>query len=79
MNLPAASCGVSRTARNAASFGEYDPERFKDQFLRLHRQVGILELSRRVTLDLSAPFHLGIEHSAAQSQCYAYLRKFSGC
>jgi hypothetical protein len=29
MNYPAASCGVSKTARNEASFGEYDPERFK--------------------------------------------------
>jgi hypothetical protein len=29
MNLPAASCGVSKTPRNEASFGEYDPERFK--------------------------------------------------
>ena len=28
MNLPAASCGVSKTAGNEASFGEYDPERF---------------------------------------------------
>jgi hypothetical protein len=29
MNYPAASYGVSKTARNDASFGEYDPERFK--------------------------------------------------
>jgi hypothetical protein len=29
MNYPAASYGVSKTARNEASFGEYDPERFK--------------------------------------------------
>jgi integrase len=29
MNCPAASCGVSKTSRNEASFGEYDPERFK--------------------------------------------------
>ena len=29
MNYPAASCGVSKTARSEASFGEYDPERFK--------------------------------------------------
>ena len=28
MNYPAASCGVSRTARSEANFGEYDPERF---------------------------------------------------
>jgi hypothetical protein len=28
MNHPAASCGVSKTARNEASFGEYYPERF---------------------------------------------------
>ncbi|PKN60928.1 MAG: hypothetical protein CVU53_00605 [Deltaproteobacteria bacterium HGW-Deltaproteobacteria-11] len=28
MNYPAASYGVSKTARNEASFGEYDPERF---------------------------------------------------
>jgi hypothetical protein len=28
MNYPAASCGVSKTARYEASFGEYDPERF---------------------------------------------------
>jgi len=27
MNYPAASYGVSKTARNEASFGEYDPER----------------------------------------------------
>jgi hypothetical protein len=29
MNYPAASYGVSKTARNEASFGEYDPERLK--------------------------------------------------
>jgi hypothetical protein len=29
MNYPAASYGVSKTPRNEASFGEYDPERFK--------------------------------------------------
>jgi hypothetical protein len=29
MNYPAASCGVSKTARNEASFGEYDPERLE--------------------------------------------------
>ena len=29
MNYPAASCGVSKTARYEASFGEYYPERFK--------------------------------------------------
>jgi len=29
MNLPAASYGVSKTARNEASFGEYNPKRFK--------------------------------------------------
>jgi hypothetical protein len=29
MNYPAASYGVSETARNEASFREYDPERFK--------------------------------------------------
>jgi hypothetical protein len=28
MNYPAASCGVSKTARYEPSFGEYDPERF---------------------------------------------------
>ena len=28
MNLPAASCGVSKTLRNEASFGEYNPKRF---------------------------------------------------
>jgi hypothetical protein len=31
-NYPAASCGVSKTARNEASFGEYDPERLKKYF-----------------------------------------------
>jgi hypothetical protein len=30
MNLPAASCGVSKTSRNEASFGEYNPKRFKN-------------------------------------------------
>jgi hypothetical protein len=29
VNCPAASFGVSKTPRNEASFGEYDPERFK--------------------------------------------------
>ena len=29
MNYPAASYGVSKTLRNEASFGEYNPERFK--------------------------------------------------
>jgi hypothetical protein len=29
MNYLAASCEVSITARNEASFGEYDPARFK--------------------------------------------------
>jgi hypothetical protein len=29
MNYPAASYGVSKTPRNEASFGEYDPKRFK--------------------------------------------------
>lgn len=29
MNYSVASCGVSKTAANEASFGEYDPERFK--------------------------------------------------
>ena len=28
MNYPAASCGVSKTIRYDASFGEYAPERF---------------------------------------------------
>jgi hypothetical protein len=28
MNYPAASGGVSKTERNEASFGKYDPERF---------------------------------------------------
>jgi GDP-4-dehydro-6-deoxy-D-mannose reductase len=30
MTLPAASCGVSKTSRNEASFGEYDPKRLKE-------------------------------------------------
>lgn len=29
MNYPAASYGVSKTARNETSFEEYDPKRFK--------------------------------------------------
>jgi len=29
MNYPAASYGVSKTARNEASFGEYNPKRLK--------------------------------------------------
>jgi len=29
MNFLAASCGVSQTSRNEASFGEYNPKRFK--------------------------------------------------
>jgi hypothetical protein len=28
MKYPAASCGVFKTSRNEASFGEYDPKRF---------------------------------------------------
>jgi hypothetical protein len=37
---PTASCGVSKTARNEASFEEYDPERFKAiPILALHHTI----------------------------------------
>jgi hypothetical protein len=35
MNHPATNYGVSKTVRNEASFGEYDPERFKKAFYKL--------------------------------------------
>jgi hypothetical protein len=34
MNYTAASYGVSKTARNEASFGEYDPERLNHKIER---------------------------------------------
>jgi haloacid dehalogenase superfamily, subfamily IA, variant 1 with third motif having Dx(3-4)D or Dx(3-4)E len=44
---------------------------FKDRFLRLHKQEVFSNYPDGLLYDLSAPLHLGIEHSAAQSQCYA--------
>jgi len=39
MNYPAASYGVSKTARNEASFGEYDPERFNMLILKMNHTI----------------------------------------
>ena len=39
MTLPAASCGVSKTSRNEASFGEYDPKRFNFAYI----YIGIVQ------------------------------------
>ena len=44
---------------------------FKDLFLRLHKQQVFSNYPHGLFYNLSAPLHLGIEHSAAQNQCYA--------
>jgi hypothetical protein len=63
MNLPAASCGyltVGSFSPIEASFGEYDPERFKDMavrtlLLKLER-AGLIQLLKRWRLS-SNGFH----------------------
>jgi len=45
MNYPAASYGVSKMARNEASFGEYDPKRFNTPLFESEGRVKKTRLS----------------------------------